>query len=582
MRVLSAHSPEKEICFMKGAQIGATEMGLNFIGYSMKEAPGPMMLVMPTNDNVKQTSNHRLTPMIEMNPVFEDIVATKKSRDKKNTILEKEFLGGFLMMVGANSPTKLRSTPVRYMFMDEIDEYPLDLKGQGSAIELGRARTRNFFNKKIYYASTPTIQGQSAIEQIFNESDKRFYNVPCPGCGHFQIIEWKRIKWTENDFSSAMLFCEACGMGIKEGYKNDMLANGKWIPTAESEIIGFHLSSLYSPLGWYSWAQAAKDFTLANKVKESDPGKLKAFINTVLGDVWFEKADTPDWKLLYDRRESFSLGVVPKGAIVLTMSVDVQRDRLEYLIQGWGPRLESWIVDYQVISGDTSTVDKSSPWEKLSQIIKKKVPTADGGELSIKQVAIDSGYETSTVYTFCGEFSKKLVVPVKGVETQLTAISRGVPLSKSKNVEFQKRYRGLELFKVGTDIVKSELFGWLRKPMVDPAEKEVIPYGYCHFPQLDEEFFRQLCAEQKVSHVVGAIRKFVWKKIRARNEALDLMVYSRACVARLGLESWSDDRWKVEAHKTGRSVVIDQSSKPQVGNKKRRRRIVKKSEVNQG
>ena len=178
MDCLSPTSPVERVVFMKAAQLGATEMGSNWIGYVIHHAPGPMMAVWPTVDMAKRNSKQRIDPLIEESAALSELISPARSRDSGNTILAKEFRGGVLVMTGANSAVGLRSMPVRYLFLDEVDGYPLDVEGEGDAISLAEARTRTFARRKIFIVSTPTISGASAIEREYEASDQRRYFVP--------------------------------------------------------------------------------------------------------------------------------------------------------------------------------------------------------------------------------------------------------------------------------------------------------------------------------------------------------------------------------------------------------------------
>ena len=264
MDCLSPRSPIQKVVFMKGAQIGGTECGNNWIGYIIHKAPGPIMAISPTVEMAKRNSRQRIDPLIEDCPPLKNLVSSARSRDKGNTMLSKDFQGGVLVMTGANSAVGLRSMPARYLFMDEIDGYPADIEGEGDPILLAERRTATFnTKKKIFLVSTPTIKGVSAIEREFSHSDQRFYKLPCPFCGAFQTLKWEQIRPQENGI--VFYECEHCHKLIAEHYKTQMLEAGHWEATSESIdglTAGFHLSSLYSPVGWLSWAECVQVYEM--------------------------------------------------------------------------------------------------------------------------------------------------------------------------------------------------------------------------------------------------------------------------------------------------------------------------------
>lgn len=541
MDSLSVTSPVTRVVFAKGAQVGGTEAGNNWIGYVIAHAPGPMLCLMPTDATAEDNVRTRIDPLIDSTPAIRAKIPERGSKEGGNTITRKDFPGGVLAIRGANAPSKLRSLPVRFLFLDEVDAYELDLGGEGDPIALAKARARTFGSKrKEYEVSTPTIEGRSKIWAAYEETDQRRYFVPCPHCGEFQTIEWDRIKWAE-DTSAPYLACEHNGCVIEERHKPRMLAGGEWRATAECDdenVRGYHLSALYSPLGWYSWGQARDEFLKAKRSR--DPAKLKTFVNTVLGLCWAEKGEAPDWEKLYARREAYERNVVPAGGLVLTAGVDVQKDRLEVEVRAWGPRLESWSVDHRVFPGDPSRLDGDrSPWPHLDAMLSESWPHELGGHVAITAMAVDTGFETQTVYNWARRHSPTRVMPVKGSDTTSTLLS--TPKRVDVRADGKLVANGVTLWIVGSSVAKSELFGWLRQER--PKEGEASPTGWIHWPQYDDEWFRQLTAEQIVVRVVRGFRRPQWEKVRERNEALDLHVYNRVAAAQVGVDRFDSRRW---------------------------------------
>lgn len=534
MEDLSASSPTTKIVWAKGSQIAATETGNCWLGYVVDYAPGPMLMVMPTEDIAKRNSRTRIQPMVESCPQLADKFGTAHSRDRVNTVLEKHFPGGMVVMCGANSPAPLRSMPARYVMMDEVDGYPGDIGGEGDPIALATARTATYArSKKIYIISTPTIEGQSRIWSEFEQSDQHYYYVPCPHCGHYQLIEWARIKWMPDKKGVAALACEECGVLIEERHKTKMLAEGEWRPHNEEEgkWRGYHLSSLYSPLGWYSWAEALVEWSAAQR----DVTKLKSFINTKLGEPWRDRGQAPDWEKLFGRAEDYPIGTVPQGALVLVAGVDVQRDRLEVEVVGYGPGNESWSIDYRVLPGDTAGDDV---WRELDMILDHPFPRDGGGELRIRRMAVDSGYNTQRVYAWCRSKSPDRVIAVKGSDNAravLTASSAEVTTKGKTN------RKGLRLWTVGASLIKQELYGWLQQPL--PEQGEEPPSGWCHFPKYEREYFKMLTAEELTLKTSAGRQRYIWVKVYDRNESLDCRVYARSAAISLGVDRWADSVW---------------------------------------
>ncbi len=524
---------------MKGAQIGGTECGNNWIGYIVDHAPGPLMAVMPRVEDAKKNSKIRLDPLFESCPRLRDKIKQRKTKESDNTILQKGFPGGYLILTGANSAAGLRSVPCRYLFLDEVDEYPGDVEGQGDPINLAKKRQSTFSKKKSFLCSTPTIENRSRIEFAYDQTDKRKYFVPCPHCKHMQVLIWAQIKWEKGKPETVRYECESCKGQIENWQKTDMLAKGEWRATAEGsnkKVVGFHLSALYSPVGWFSWESCVRDWEEAQKDKNQE--KLKTFINTTLGETWKDKGEAPEWKRLYDRRELYKQNELPNGVCFLTAGVDVQKGRLEVEIVGWGRNKKSWSIDYRIFHGDTSNKD-SEAWRSLSLLLGEFWQTSGGQDLSIKQMAVDTGYNTQTVYSWCEQYPSTQVMAVKGNDSQSVIIGKFSLVGVTRRGK--KIKRGLKLFPIGVSILKSELYGWLKAETPDEDAPE--PYGFCHFPQYDEEFFRQLTAEEMSTKLIRGFKKYEWNKTRDRNEALDCRIYARVAAAMFGIDRLRDDHW---------------------------------------
>jgi phage terminase large subunit GpA-like protein len=536
MDALSAASPIERVVLIKASQLGGTECGNNWIGYVVAHCPGPMMAVQPTVEMARRNSKQRIDPLIEESDVLRKLVSSPRSRDSGNTMLAKEFPGGILVMTGANSPVGLRSMAARYLFLDEIDAYPGDVDGEGDPVNLAIARTRTFARRKIFMVSTPKISGRSRIESAFEESDQRWFWVPCPTCYEYQILRFPQLRWPKGKPEDAVYICEHCSAEIQNHQKHGMLGGGEWraAATGDGKTAGFHLSSLYSPVGWFGWADAAAMFEKAHK----DPALLQVFVNTVLGESWALQGEAPEWQRLYDRREDYPISVVPPGGLFLTCGVDVQRDRIEAEIVAWGRGKESWSVDYRVMEGDTSRADV---WAKLTAILGERFKTQAGVDMQIVRMAVDSGYATQEVYAWARAQGSERVMAVKGVFQD--AVPVGQPTALDVTYAGKRVTRGIKVWPVSVGILKSELYGWLRSERPSAESGVEFPPGYCHFPKYQEEYFKQLTAEQLVTRVVKGYRRTEWQKTRDRNEGLDCRIYARAAAAIYGMDRFTDQVW---------------------------------------
>ncbi len=568
MDALSSHCPTQRVVFMKGAQIGGTEAGNNWIGYVIHLAPAPMMAVSPTTELAKRNSKQRIDPLIEDCAALKERVKPARSRDSGNTVLSKDFPGGVLVMTGANSAVGLRSMPARYLFMDEVDGYPGDIEGEGDPIVLAERRSATFqTRRKIFLVSTPTLKGLSRINREFEQTDQRYYHIPCPHCQHFQALRFGQLRWEEGSPVDVAYQCESCDEHIAEHHKTALLAKGKWVATNDNpqqqHTVGYHLSSLYSPIGWFSWSDAASLFEQA----KAHPELMKSFVNTVLGEPYEEEHDAPDWEAIYQRREAYPQGIVPHQGLFVTAGVDIQKDRIECEIVAWGVDKQSWSVHYAVLAGDTA---RAQVWRQLETLLQTDWPHASGHTLPIRVMAVDSGYATQEVYNWVRQHPQAIwggggaranqprtVVAVKGRDRDTALI-----LSVSK-VDVSGRRRGLRVWNVSSSVAKVELYRWLKlEKSVDVDTEDdnsnkptFYPAGYCHFPQYEPEYFKQLTAEKRIIRIHRGYPKAVWEKDPTRrNEALDCRVYARAAASIYGLDRFNEHHWRQFEEALGKPV----------------------------
>jgi phage terminase large subunit GpA-like protein len=546
MDALSPSHPARRVVVMKSAQVGFSEGGNCWIGYVIHHAPGPMLLVQPTVELAKRFSRQRIDPLIEESPALRERVKPARSRDAGNTVLSKEFPAGLLVITGANSAVGLRSMPARYLFLDEVDAYPPSADEEGDPVALAEARTRTFsWRSKILLGSTPTIHGFSRIEREFEDSDQRRYFVPCPHCEHRQWLKFEGLKWEKGRPETAHYACEACEVAIQEHHKTAMLQAGEWRATAEAAdpgTIGFHLSALYSPVGWFSWEAIARMWEGAQASEEAK----RSFKNGVLGETWIETGEAPDWQRLYERREDWRIGTIPSGGLFLTAGADVQKDRIEVSIWAWGRGLESWLIDHLVIEGGP---ERKASWDALSKLLGQTWPHAHGVRLGLAKLAIDTGYEAPAVYAWVRQVGQAQVAAVKGVE----GFNRAAPVIGPSYVDAteggRKLKRGAKLWTIAVATFKSETYRFLRlaAPTADDiAAGAASPAGFVHLPRgAEAEWVKQLTAEQLVTvKTKRGFQRLEWQKLRERNEVLDCRVYARAAAWIAGADRWSDAKWR--------------------------------------
>lgn len=506
----------QETVFMKSSQVGWTEALNNVVGFHIDQDPAPILLLQPTIKLAETWSKDRFAPMQRDTPCLRGAIADPKSRDSGNTILHKQFRGGQLTVVGANAPGDLASRPIRVLLLDEVDRFPVSAGTEGDPIDLARRRTSNFRNRKILMGSTPTVKGASRIETAFEQSDQRFYLVPCPHCDEFQRLVWSQVRWEEGRPETAAYVCQHCGAVLTDADKPEMLRRGEWRSTKPfNGVAGFHISEIYSP--WTSWPEMATAFLRAKKFPET----LQTWINTALGETWEEKGETVEPEGLLARREGYGPQELPPGVLLLTVGGDTQDDRIECQLIGWGANEECWILEQHVVRGNPG--DRRFWNEEIDAYLKRRYRTEDGRTLNVESAAFDSGgHHTQAVYDYCVARRRFRIWAIKG---QAGAGRLAWPKRASRVASSR-----VPLHIIGVDTIKSTLYGRLEK-VTDPGP------GYIHLPEsFDEEHCRQLTSETRIRVFVKGRAAIVWKPRAAgiRQEVQDCWVYGYAAMVGRG------------------------------------------------
>ena len=209
---------------------------------------------------------------------------------------------------------------------------------------------------------------------------------------------------------------------------------------------------------------------------------------------------------------------------------------------GWGRGKTSWSIDYLILPGDTSTLADVGPWAQLDALLGRAFPHVNGEVfLPVRVLAVDTGYNTTTVYAWARRHPMSRVIAIKGQAAGGVLISAPTPVDVSSRGKRLKA--GYKVWPVCGPVAKSELYGWLRLEV--PVDGSAPAPGFCHFPQYGEDYFRELTAEHlvPVKTAKGYVR-LDWALIPGRvNHALDARVYARAAAAVYGMDRFAASDW---------------------------------------
>lgn len=476
----------RKVVAMMCAQAGKTEgLILNTVGFYMSYYPAPIMIVQPTVNLGESFSKDRLATMIRDTPILRGLV-DNKSRYSGNTITKKNFPGGQLTIIGANSPTDLRGRPIKVLLADEVDAYKASAGKEGDPIMLAEERQTTYWDHKTVLVSTPTTKASSRILDEFNASTQEEWNVPCPNCGKYQPFVWDGMvfdkeKWPKG---GVQYRCAECGCLDNEFRWKKNSIHGKWVAAhPERKVRGFHMNKMGSTL--CGWNEIVEKFIAADlDASRGDYEKMQVFVNTNLGLPWEEPGETVETTALIDRREFYE-AEVPDGVLYLTCGIDTQDNRFEAEVVGWGIGKESWGIRYQRIYGD---LKRGQVWADLDDFLSTTWKKRDGTELSIRAACMDSGgHFPDQVIRFCKEREDRHIWAIKG--------RGGMDVPYIRNPTKNNRVGG-ELFVLGVDTGKNAVLARLKVLIKGP--------NYCHFPAAedagyDEAYFKMLTAEHKLT-----------------------------------------------------------------------------------
>ena len=555
MDCLSARSTVKDVALKFPIQYGKTMVAVAALGYTMDHNPGPVMVTLPGEVSMHKWVAQKLNPMIEETPAVRTTLTSTDSRNGSNRREFKDFAGGQLYIEHAGSPSRLKSTTVRTLIVDELDEFAANLQGGDDPVEMLNGRTSAFpATYKRLYISTPQIRGLSRIDALYEKSDQRRYYVPCPHCGEEQPLEWSGLRWGPGGTGVAYV-CRECGAMIDEHHKPAMIAAGRWVAeNPGAKIRGYHINALYYQIGLGPrWADLVEMWLDA----QNDPARLKTFINDRLAEAWEDPAmRAVKHNIIADRAERYPLRTAPAGVLAITAGVDTQDNRLAVQIVGWGRGLSFWVLDYIELPGDPAD---DAVWQALAELLNRGVQHESGPTLDVQATCIDAGgHRTEAVKAFVRDRRIRRPLAIFGaVPNNAPVLSKG----KMQDIDWKGRYdkRGVLIQHVGTVGIKHTLYARLSTDADKAPENRLGHFS----DELPPEYFAGL-----VSESYNPSKNRFEKKRGARNEPLDTFVYAYAAThhPELRLHRFSRADWdKIEAHIENRQQPAPQQAQQPAG-----------------
>ena len=566
-----------KVTIRKSARVGYTKMLLAFIGYSAEHKRRNGVVYQPTDDDRDEFVTAELEPMLRDVRVMRSVMPRFSRRSKDNTLRLKKFTTGMLHLRGGKAAKNYRRLTCDFVVYDEFSGFDRDIEKEGSPGKLGDKRLEGAVWPKSIAGSTPKTKHNDNTEDREAEADVYLrWQVPCAHCHQLHPItlggkdKTHGLKWTDGDTSTAAHYCPHCGVAMSQAEYLEQWHGGLWVCERTGQWVdqrsrwrtpqslqwqacelepdpatlapkpahvAMHVWTAAAPQA--AWRDVADEFVAAARLAErGDKSLLKTFVNTTLGETWEEKGETADEHALQQRAEDYPLATVPIGALVLTAGIDLQGNRWEIGVWGWGQGMESWDVDHHIIEGNAQSDDD---WAQVEQYLLRRYPQAwHGGTLGIDSISIDSNYQTQAVFNFVRRMQHRMRIhAVRGEGAEGLPI-KGPGRAQEVNWKGQRWPNGIKQWSVGVDSAKDMLHDQLQLTRAGP--------GYVHLNKhRSREWLEQLTAEQRVfvKSATGSVQR--WLKRRPRNEVLDCRNYALHAAYMLGLPTWTDKRWEQQA-----------------------------------
>jgi terminase, large subunit len=563
-----------EVTVKKSARVGYTKMLLAFMLYNAQHRRRNQIMWQPTDEDRDEFVKTELEPALRDVESMREVLPSVNSRSKDNTLQAKKFIGSVLHTKGGKAAKNYRRVSADVAIWDELSAFDNDVEKEGDPWTIGAKRVEGATFPKCLDGSTPKLKGLCLVDARHVAADERMqYNIPCPNCGELHPLTWggkgepHGFKFDRENPEGVAHMCPHCGslyqqdaylrvaeagMWINETGTMWLHADGRFTSPAGERIeaprhIAFHVWTACSPS--VAWSKIIREFAAAYAAQQAgDDAKMKAFTNTTRGECWEGEIERTDVDELKQRAEPFPLKVMPIGCLLLLCGVDVQGNRLEAQVWGYGLGGEKWSIDHQQFFGNP---EQDDVWQELEEFLFGEVyQHAAGTEQRIYATAIDSGgHSANAVYAFAHKHKSRRVHAIKGS----SGIERSIENGNTK-VGFDWRGRreksGPTLWHVGTHLAKDRLAARFEVSKPGP--------GYVHLSRDNtDEWFRQLAAEDRVTHRTQYGTRYRWVPNRKRNEVIDMTAYCIWLEERLGLWSAKKKQWWADLEQKVQPAIGD-------------------------
>jgi phage terminase large subunit GpA-like protein len=585
-------------------QSGKSAIPENWLLASVDADPANMLWYMPTSELMEGFVKQRIDKLISEHETLTKKLGLRAVDDslgfKRFRNMTVEFL--------AATPRALISKSAGRIVVDEWDAID---PGIGDPKPLLDVRRQTFGRESTILALShcdaagglDDRRWNRGIMSLYRESDRRAWWWQCPECGcwsspnptaaRVMTLEYPADAPLDEIRDATHLLCPVNGCILEDGRRREMNLTGRWIGAGQSiaedgtiegalaprDTAGFWIVGIMSPfiLGGIGSLAAAR--VKAEREREAT-GDDKA-LRTVIVKQWGLPYDPPrtvgslDATAIADRAVDVPLGQVPAWVRFLTVSVDIQANRFEWLCRGWGERGESQVIETGRRPADPATSPED--WDALlGFLIDRAWPLAEDparGMLA-RAIGYDSGGQpgvTSQAYDAWRRFRAKRkvqrfgkidgrdawsLVPLKGMGNPNAAPLSVVYPDTARKDRRAAGHGQVPLGQFASNLFKDNLAGQLAR--ADGGPWAVHFPAALRSPEPPHAWFEQLTAETR-----DAAGRW-WNRSAARNEATDLMVMSHVVAHLHGLArmNWERPPAWASAVREGNPLVVTLGGQP--------------------
>jgi phage terminase large subunit GpA-like protein len=592
----------ESVVFVGPARSGKTVALIDgFTAYTVTCDPADTMIVQTNQSQAEDYSKTRIARAINASTALRERLSPRAHDDN---VLLKFFRSGMALRIGWPSLAQLSGKDLRNVLLTDVDNITSDLSID-EAFGLGLKRTQTYLSAGICVAeSSPAKDYTDAkwqprtaheappadgILALYNRGDRRRWCWPCPHCAEyfeakpgvelFRLPPFEELVETLRDGDPlplaekfARIVCPHCGCVIEQEQRSAMDRRGVWVgegqtvtpdgevhgPRVRSRTASFWLGGVAAAyMTWLSllerYFQAVKHYA---RTGETRPLKSTLNVDQAMPFVPLSRGAERDPSEIESRGEQWTQDHVPAGVRFLTASVDVQGNRFEIMVTGWGPNLERWVIDRYALrtseridsKGDALPMAPASyieDWNRLIDKVVLRTYPLDGDAskaMPVLKTTIDCGGEdgvTNNAYAFWR------LLRERGLSKRVRLVKGANSANAPRTQEVMPDARGSKTKSTAVGDVPVVMLNTttLKDAVAVALQREVPGPGYVHHPKwLGRSYYDELTAEQRTA------RGWVCPK-GVRNESFDLCVYNAAAAILLGVEriNWSNPpTWAAE------------------------------------